>query len=192
MGPDDARHREVLMIDEILTSHTLTMQRLRQLVDDVAPSELFRQPAGVPNHPGWTLGHLSYSFHALLGELGIPPYKDWSRLFGTGSIPLPEPSAYPTKNELLQELTLTQRRLTDRLKKIGDSGLATPLEPGSSFRTVGHAALHIMVAHTALHVGQVSVWRRAAGYDEPFAAAFERLKATMPKCFREPEKEKEK
>jgi hypothetical protein len=44
--------------------------------------------------------------------------------------------------------------------------LAQPL-PDVRFRdqfpTVGHAVLHILAAHTALHIGQVIVWRRAMG-----------------------------
>jgi hypothetical protein len=55
-----------------------------------------------------------------------------------------------------------------------EDGLAQPL-PDERYRhifpTIGHALLHILTAHAAVHVGQVSVWRRAFGLP-PLSDAF--------------------
>jgi hypothetical protein len=39
------------------------------------------------------------------------------------------------------------------------------------FPTVGHAVVHILTAHTAVHVGQISCWRRIAGF-RPLTSEF--------------------
>jgi uncharacterized damage-inducible protein DinB len=49
---------------------------------------------------------------------------------------------------------------------LGETAMSEPL-PDVRYRnripTVGHAVLHILTAHTAMHVGQITVWRRAMG-----------------------------
>lgn len=51
-----------------------------------------------------------------------------------------------------------------------DSELDSPL-PDERYRevfpTLGHAVLHILTVHTAIHLGQISAWRRAMGLPEP-------------------------
>ncbi len=46
------------------------------------------------------------------------------------------------------------------------------------FPTVGHAVLDILTAHTAMHVGQITVWRRAMG----LAAVQEDLPSDREQC----------
>jgi hypothetical protein len=164
------------MIDEILRSYTLTLDYLRRLVADLDDAQMSLQPGGAGNHPAWVLGHLIYSCQLVGGELGLVPWlaEDWGPCFGTGSAPTADPSAYPPKSALLDALDDARDRLAGRLAALGEAGLAAPL-PDVRFRdtfpTLGHAVLHVLVAHAAVHVGQVSVWRRAAGLPvipEPF------------------------
>jgi uncharacterized damage-inducible protein DinB len=74
--------------------------------------------------------------------------------------------AYPAKQELLQTLADGERRLRERLSALGDTALSSPL-PDERVReilpTLGHAVLHVLVGHTAAHLGQLAVWRRAMG-----------------------------
>jgi hypothetical protein len=115
------------------------------------------------------IGHLVCSCQALGSELGIADWMsgEWVARFGTGSIPVADRSAYPAKGALLDALTDAVNRVSARLTALGTEGLAAPL-PDERYRalfpTVGHAVIHILLAHTAVHVGQVSAWRRAAGY----------------------------
>jgi hypothetical protein len=126
------------------------------------------QPAGVANHPAWTIGHLVYSCQQIGGEIGLEPWlaHDWGRRFGTGSVPVADPDTYPDKEALLVALADARERLAVRLNAMGGDDLRQPL-PDVRYRdrlpTVGHAALHILVSHTALHVGQITVWRRVMG-----------------------------
>lgn len=164
------------MVDESLRSFGLTLDYLRRLIVDVNPADAARQPGGAVNHPAWIVGHLTYSCQALGGEVGLSPWlpEFWGPRFGTGSVPTPHAADYPALADLLTALADGQRRLTEQLLQFGEAGLAAPL-PDERYRhifpTLGHAVVHILGGHAAVHVGQLSVWRRAAGYAplvEPF------------------------
>jgi uncharacterized damage-inducible protein DinB len=164
------------MIDEVLNSYRLTLDYLRRLVADVPDQDFCRQPNGVVNHPAWVIGHLTISCQAIGSELGEEGWlpEQWQELFGTGSTPTSDRSAYPSKTALLAALTDSAARVTVRVITLGDAGMSEPL-PDERYRsvlpTVGHAVAHILISHTAVHVGQVSVWRRAAGY-QPLTESF--------------------
>jgi uncharacterized damage-inducible protein DinB len=164
------------MIDEIVRSFSRTLEYLRRLLADVPDELLTFQPGGVMNHPAWVIGHLTHSFQAIGSELGITRWLpvNWEQQFGTGSVPVEIRDAYPCKDELLNALADGQLRVVKRLHQIGEEGLGEPL-PDDRYRdmfpTLGHAVLHILTSHVAVHVGQVTVWRRAAGLEplpEPF------------------------
>lgn len=156
------------MIPEMLNSYALTLEYLRWMVADLDERQMVCQPKGIVNHPAWTMGHLVYSDQAIGGEIGLAPWlpSDWEKRFGTGSTPVADPTAYPGKTSLLETLKDGQQRLTQRLKAMGEVAMAEPL-PDVRYRdripTVGHAVLHILTSHTAMHVGQITVWRRAMG-----------------------------
>jgi hypothetical protein len=154
------------VIGEILHAYALNPGDLSRLVADLGERQMVAQAAGMRNHPAWTIGHLIDSAKAIGGELGLAPWlpDDWGRRFGTGSIPVPVVSVYPGKTALLNLLDDGQVRLADALNRLGEVRLAEAL-PGVRYRdrlpTLGHAVLRILASHTALHVGQVVVWRRA-------------------------------
>jgi hypothetical protein len=156
------------MIDEIVRSYSLTLDYLRRMVADV-PVEMFtRQVAGAVNHPAWVIGHLTYSCQAIGGEVGIVPWLpgNWQELFGTGSTPLDRPNVYPGKPDLLAALADGQSRVVRRLAELGEAVLGAPLPDErhrTMFPTIGDAVLHILTSHAAVHVGQVTVWRRVVG-----------------------------
>lgn len=153
------------MISEILNSYSLSLNFLKQQLVDV-PTELWAaQPNGAVNHAAWTLGHLIYSAELIGGEMGLTPWlpSDWKGKYGTGSEPTDSREAYPDKEALVAMLDDAERRIRERVQEIGEAGLAELL-PDMRFRNVfpstGHAVLHILVAHTASHIGQLIVWRR--------------------------------
>lgn len=151
---------------QILTSFRLNTKALRELIDEV-PDDLLGTPAqGAPNHAVWTLGHLACSLEAIGGEMGIEPWlpETWHTRFGQGSTPAEADATHPNRAELFAVFEDAERRIVDRLQSMTPAALAAPL-PDARHRerlpTVGHAALHILCAHTAHHVGQLSVWRRS-------------------------------
>jgi hypothetical protein len=146
----------------------MTLGFLRRMLADVPDELMTRQAAGAVNHPAWTIGHLVISLQGMAQEMGVRPWlaADWEVRYGYGSTPVPERTAYPSKAELLDVLADAQRRVIARLQERGEAGLAEPLPDERSremFPTVGHAVLHILVAHAAQHVGQLVVWRRVMG-----------------------------
>ena len=152
--------------DAILRSFRMNMAYCRALLADVPASDMAAQPVAGMNHAAWIAGHLAHSFQAIGGELGMPPWlpDGWAPLFGTGSRALPDAGAYPDKAVLIEALEDGAGRLVDRLESAGDSELARPL-PDERYRhvfpTLGAAVLHVLIAHAAVHLGQLSAWRRA-------------------------------
>ena len=156
------------MLSEILTTYTLNLQHLRRLIEDLDEKQIVAHRDAAPNHPAWILGHLIHSCEAICGELGLDPWlpEDWRECFGTGSTPVADANSYPTKDFLLDMLNDAYQRLSTALAEFGEVGLARPLpdeEYRKSLPTIGHALVHILASHTALHIGQLTVWRRAMG-----------------------------
>ncbi|HUT88107.1 MAG TPA: DinB family protein [Thermoguttaceae bacterium] len=156
------------MKDETLNSLRFHMRTLHELVGDLNDAQMVQQPAGVANHPAWTLGHIAYSFEGIGEEIGLEPWlpTEWVDRFGTGSTPTDDPGAYPTKQELLEVLADGERRVRERLASLDDAALGAPLpdeQHRDLFATMGCAVLHVLVGHTGAHLGQLVVWRRAMG-----------------------------
>lgn len=154
------------MRSEILTSFRLVVEYARRLVADIPPQDYVAQPAGVPNHPAWILGHLVHSFQAIGGEIGVTPWlnDNWQSRFGTGSAPSPHLDDYPSKSALIATFDDAVNRITNAVENITPQDLSAPL-PDKEYRktlpTIGHALTHILIGHASVHVGQLTVWRNA-------------------------------
>ena len=156
------------MIQEALNSFDLHLEFLRRLVSDLDDTQMVAQPPNMPNHPAWTIGHLAFSLQQIAGECGLSPWlpDDWAAKFGTGSEPTSETDTFPHKATLLQRLEDSKQRLFSVVQSLGEVGLANPLPDvryRDRFPTIGHAVVHILSGHTALHLGQLTVWRRLIG-----------------------------
>ena len=156
------------MISEILNTYALNIDWGRRLVADLGPDQMVGQTSGAVNHPAWTIGHLVYSAQCIAGEIGLEPWlpSDWAERFGTDSKPVAESGMYPNKATLLGFLEDAQQRLAKALELMSEEELSKPL-PDARFRdtfpSLGHAVLHILSAHTAVHVGQLIAWRQGMG-----------------------------
>lgn len=150
------------MIAEMVKTFETTMKFARESVADLSEEEMVVQPAGVPNHATWTLGHIIFSCQGLAAELGAEPWlpDDWESAFGYGSEPSPEPS--PPKAEMLALLADSVDRLRQTLLAMSESALKQSLGD-ETMPTMAHLLLQVVVAHTAFHAGQLAMWRRAIG-----------------------------
>ena len=152
----------------VLHSFAYCLDYLREQVADVAEADLVAQPKGIMNHPAWVIGHLTYACQLLGGAIGLPEWlpADWTRRFGTGSVPVADAGLYETKTDALAALGDAHSRIARAVEELDDSRLDEPF-PDESYRdvfpTIRHAITQVLVGHTANHIGQVSVWRRAAG-----------------------------
>lgn len=168
--PELVRHGPVL--DAIRHSHRLHVEHVRTLLADVPAERWTELPAGMAVHPAWIVGHLAFAAQGIAGELGEPAWlpEDWASRFAAGSEPHDDPSDYPVAEELLAALDETQRRLDAALAATREDALLAPL-PDPRHRvtlpTLAHALVHVLTGHAAVHVGQLVLWRRAAGLSAP-------------------------
>ena len=152
----------------VLHSFAYGLDFLRELVADVAPSDMVAQPNGIANHPAWVVGHLTHSCELLGGVVGLPAWLPAGRAerFGTGSVPVADAGRYEPKDDALAILRDAQTRITGAVDRLDDARLDHPFPDPSYlpvFPTVRHALTQVLVGHTANHVGQLVVWRRAMG-----------------------------
>jgi len=152
------------MIPELVHTFEATVTFMEQSVADLSEQRMVEQPAGVPNHATWTLGHVIFSCQGLAAELGSKEWlpADWESVFGYGSTPHADLERYPDKPELLTLLTDSAGRLRQTLLAVDESVLKKPL-PDEMFPTMAHLLLQVVAAHTAFHAGQLAAWRRAIG-----------------------------
>jgi DinB family protein len=153
-------------VDPVSNSLRLNFDELRRLVESIPEERMCDQSPGRRNHPAWTLGHLAFSMQAIGEEIDLPHYlpEDWGERFATGSEPQPDASLYPSRAELIARLDEGVRRVQERLKEMSEAERRKPL-PDERYRelfpTREHALVHILGAHFAFHLGQLSLARPA-------------------------------
>ena len=116
----------------------------------------------------WVIGHLTFACQMLGGAIGLEPWlpADWAKRFGPGSGPVADASVYESKEEVLARLADAESRLTRAVEQLDDAKL-DQVFPAPEYRyvfpTIRHALTQVLVGHTAYHVGQIGVWRKAMG-----------------------------
>src|SRR6185503_2644178 len=152
----------------VIHSFAYCLDFLHEQVSEVQAADMVAQPNGIMNHPAWVIGHLTHACQMLGGVVGLTPWlpNDWAGRFGTGSVPIADCALYETKEDALQILRNAQSRITEAVGQLDDAHLDQPF-PDASYRavfpTIRYALTQVLVGHTANHIGQVSVWRRAMG-----------------------------
>ena len=151
----------------VLHSFTYSLDFLADQVADVPEDDMNVQPDGVANHPSWILGHLTLVCQMLGGVVGLSPWlpDDWAHRFGPGSEAVGG-GKYLPKREALAYLHTAGIRLSAAVNTLDDAQLDAPFPVQQYidvFPTVRHALTQVLVGHTAFHVGQLSVWRKAMG-----------------------------
>lgn len=138
------------------------------MVKDVSPDQWRLQPAGLPNHAAWQIGHLTFVRVALAGLLGKPgPVSaDVVARFGPGSEPESVAVAGSDKEALMHLFRTSQAHIAGLLPTLTEEVLSAPT-PVEAFRTrfplTRNLVFGLLTAHDALHIGQLGSWRRAIG-----------------------------
>ncbi len=155
-------------VDAILHSFDYALGYLREQVADVSAADMVAQPAGIVNHPAWTVGHLTLTTQQLGATVGILPWlpHDFAPRYGTGSVPVADPERYESRETALAMLADAQERMAAAVRSLDEAHLSTEF-PDSAYReifpTIRHALTQVLVGHTTYHVAQLSLWRRAMG-----------------------------
>jgi hypothetical protein len=145
----------------------------QRLVADLAEADLCAQPIEgvVMNHPAFLIGHLAWANDngvSIVG--GTPVLATFKELWGMGAKPSEDRSQYPSKADLIKTLEVSHERLAAAVGKYPKRLLKTPAPERmrKMFPTVGHMLLGLMTSHYAVHLGQLSAWRRAMGLPSAF------------------------
>lgn len=157
-------------LQNALTAFRFTRIYAEKLVFDLNDDELTVQPHPGMNHPAWVLGHVALGSDFVASLLGKELQTDdaWMKTFGPGSVPVDDRAAYPAKTELMDMMTKTHERAINLLEAATPDELSapnqTPFFP-EQFPTIGDLATHLITTHAAMHLGQLSAWRRCVGRD---------------------------
>ena len=156
------------MIQHLLFVYSLNLKRAQTLVQDLSEEQMVAQPHGVINHPAWTLGHLAATSNSLAQALGLDSTfpEAWKEACKTGGTPSGAGADFPSKEQLLDQLSAQHERVAAVLATADVELLAKehPSPPARQrFPTVGDYAVLLMASHEGSHLGQLAAWRRAMG-----------------------------
>jgi hypothetical protein len=139
------------------------------LLADVTDQQMLVRPGGNMNHPAWILGHVSL-YHLLVpkllaGESFIDPADD--PLFGfKGRGPLDDPAAYGSKASQVERFTAGHELAAQALLSAKPTDFTRPpslARWAKDYPTVEFMLPDLIIFHEGMHIGQISIWRRAAG-----------------------------
>lgn len=141
----------------------------RKLVADLSDELMTIQPVCtcVLNHAAFVIGHLAWVCDfgvTLLGESAAVDPK-WRDLFSLTAKPISDRNMYPPKAVLVKAFEDAHTRLATVALAAKPEMLQQP--PPERFRNrfpmLAHVMLHMLTNHEAVHLGQLSAWRRACG-----------------------------
>ncbi|MFA6044937.1 MAG: hypothetical protein WC718_08135, partial [Phycisphaerales bacterium] len=125
------------------------------------------------NHPTFICGHLSLyaaRIHSFVGKDPAPVAAPagWDSLFkaGVNCEDDPKHSIYPAWDPVRTQLISSTDATIKMLGSLDDSVLLRPMTDEKAkafFPTVGVAVSFMLTTHVAVHMGQLSAWRRCFG-----------------------------
>jgi hypothetical protein len=139
------------------------------LLNDLTDAQMLVRPGGNMNHPAWILGHTCI-YHPIVpallrGETFQDPADD--PLFGfKGRGPLSDPEIYGTKQSQIQRFTEGHEMVAQALLSAKPEQLQrrpSLARWSESYPAVEFMLPDLLLHHESIHVGQLSIWRRAAG-----------------------------
>jgi hypothetical protein len=139
------------------------------LLEDVTDEQFVLRPGGNMNHPAWIIGHVSLYHGAATALLNGEPMTDPKDdpLFGfEGRGPLEELAPYGSKQAMLDRFATGHERVAQTLlsAKPGDFQRKPSLPRwAAQYPTVEFMLPDLLILHESMHIGQISMWRRAVG-----------------------------
>jgi len=137
------------------------------LMAGFADDQLTAQPFRTDNHLLWQMGHMAMTyawFASMLDGKPVGMDERYSKLFGTGSRPTADASAYPSFEELRHAYADQFDRFTRAASRMSDAdGLGAPMAESGGFVKNKLDAVYKCIWHEGWHQGQISGLRRAFG-----------------------------
>jgi uncharacterized damage-inducible protein DinB len=142
-----------------------------QLLSGTSPDDWFRMPHEGVSHIAWQVGHLAFAEYSLaLKRIRGKRAEDAQLLppafvekFGRGSLPQPDPRAYPSTAEIRGVFDALHQHVVDEISALDDAVFDEAVtDPHPHFSTKG-GALVWCAEHEMMHAGQIGLLRRLLG-----------------------------
>jgi len=170
----------VAVLSQIIVNNGRMMTGLAErMLAGVKPEQFARSPriggeVVNANHPAFNYGHLSLYPARLLEMAGLDPAEaktpdGYMDLFKNGveCRDDPEGTIYPSMEEIVSVFRKSHEAALHAYESLPDDKLNRPNPMGGRMTemlpTVAHAATFLLGPHLAMHLGQVSTWRRCMG-----------------------------
>ena len=151
-----------------VVAHALTCTHLmvNRFTADLQPAEYLHRPTEKANCAAWTIGHLALSDRGALKRMEVqdlPPLPEGFEKRFSRDEGCPQAGDFGDVAQILPVFNAHRERLINAVKSAPPAQFDRPLEkPHPMFKTLGEF-LTFMAAHTAMHVGQITVIRRSLG-----------------------------
>jgi hypothetical protein len=161
--------KEASMFERELRLNGLMHGYLSRLLQDLDDAQLDVPVASAGDPPAWILAHLVVANDYALRLLGAPRIAsaEWHKRFGRGVSPKDDQSPLPSKTELVQKLEEGRQLLVATAVKAEPDRMEEPNKvdffKDTPVTTVGDVVGHLLTTHLAVHIGQLSAWRRMLG-----------------------------
>jgi hypothetical protein len=160
-----------LFVQMTLPGAELLLRYADQLVTGVPADVFAKMPMKDVNSAAFNIGHLSTYGDRVCAMLGrndlVTPMPYSVDLFKAGAPCLDQPGLYPSKDVLVSTFFERQRRAIAAFRDTTEASLAAENPAEGRFKemfpTVGGAVSFLLGGHVAMHLGQVSAWRRVMG-----------------------------
>ena len=139
------------------------------LLEDLNDEQMLLRPGGNMNHPAWILGHMSLYYPVVPALLNSETFDDPAdnELFGFRGIgPQDDLSLYGSKESQIQRMIEGHEQVAQALLNASEEQyLRLPSLPrwAEMYPTVEFMLPDLLLLHENIHIGQLSIWRRAAG-----------------------------
>ena len=151
--------------DVLVHNLIATQLMVQRFTADLQPSEYLHRPTEKANCAAWTVGHLALSDRNLLKMLGgdLPAVPEGFEKRFSREEGCPQASDFGDVAAIVPLFDAHRTRLIETVKRATPEQLEKPMEkPHPMFKTLGEF-VSFMSAHTAMHVGQITIIRRSLG-----------------------------
>lgn len=141
------------------------------LLADIPEEDAYKLICDGGVSPAWIIGHLGFVANRIVAMCGGEPKIDtdaWDPMFGIGSTPTGQgdTSQYPAWEELKNVWRQGHADVAAIAPKVADEQLNQP-NPNERMKdalpTIHDFLGFVLTGHDAMHLGQLSTWRRVQG-----------------------------
>ena len=162
------------MYENELVMYAFNLHMLRRLSGGLSPEHMGRRINGIGHSPRWILGHLAIAtdFAAqVAGGRRLCPAA-WHKAFGPGSRDDDAGGPTPSREELIEAIERGHAQVIELASVATTEAMAAPppvaFFEGTPITTKGHLFTQLITVHESYHLGQLSAWRRQAGFPPLF------------------------